>query len=377
MPALNNKKLTFALLCLANLAISFNFAALAAVVPAMARELGVADVSAARLLHYYMIPYGLGALIYAPLSYRWTFRNILAGSLIVYAAANLLCGVSGNLTVILLARIAMGIAAASVIPLALIVIGKYFDRETRGRFVGLFFSSSFVASLAGLFLSGVASWRWLFFVPAALGIGAALLMMLFGARRLGHRQQGAVDYAAVLADSRIRDIFIFIFVISFLYHGVHKWFGVYLDHVYGLKQLAISSYFMLIAVFGAVGQNIGGWLTDKQGRYASTRLGVLILALCTMLLLGKFPHWVLAILFAGFSVGWTIGHNGVSTVLTDLPDEHRSEIAALNSAVRFFSGGLGFFAGGSFVEKNFGLTFFGFGVLMFASSVFLKKIIRE
>ena len=86
---------------------------------------------------------------------------------------------------------------------------------------------------------------------------------------------------------------------------------------------------------------------------------------------------VLAAILAVLSTGWTIGHNGVSTVLTDFPEEHRPEIASLNSSVRFVSGGLGFQLSSLFVEKSFGITFFCFGILMLVSSILLKDVIME
>lgn len=377
MSALNDKKLTFALLCLANITISFNFAALAAVVPAISRDLMLPDVQVSRILHYYMIPYGLGAMIYAPLARRINYRNILIGSVSLYSAMNWICAAQDSLPIILLARIFMGLAAAAIVPLTLIVMGKGFEKQIRGRLVGMFFSTSFIASLFGLFLSGMAHWRWLFYIPLFLGVVNIILIAFVGSSILRAKETVSINYFKVFRQPRIRRILGFIFVISFLYHGVHKWFGVYLDREYHLHQGLISFFFILIALFGVFGQNLGGWLTDHKGRFNACQIGVSILALATMSLYGHYPLFVLGMIFAAFSIGWTIGHNGVSTVLTDMPEETRSEIASLNSFIRFFSGGLGFFVGGPFVEKNFGMAFLCFGILMFLSSLFLEKIIPQ
>lgn len=64
-------------------------------------------------------------------------------------------------------------------------------------------------------------------------------------------------------------------------------------------------------------------------------------------------------------------------MLTDLPSDYRSEIASLNSAVRFFSGGVGFFVGGTFVESHFGLTFFAFGMMMLMSGLLIGRIVPK
>ena len=370
-------KLTFFLLCLANIAVSFNFAALAAIVPIMSDDLGLPVISVSRILHYYMIPYGLGALLYPPLVRRFNFKTILAGCLLTYAVSNFLCVIFSYLPLILAARILQGLAAASVVPLTLIIIGRFFEKEIRGRSVGLFFSVSFMASLVGIVVSGFVSWRWLFTIPAGLSAVGFVAVCLLSSEIFSQREEGKIDYWSVFNQEEVLKVFVYVFMISFLYHGVHKWLGVYLSQIYGLKQSAVSFYFMLIAIGGAVGQNIGGHLTDKKGRFLSCLIGVLVLAFSTMLLYFKFPLVILGIIFLGFAVGWTIGHNGVSTILTDFPDEKRSEIAGLNSAVRFFSGGLGFFCGGAFVQKNFALTFLGYGLLMLVMAIFLKYIIPQ
>jgi predicted MFS family arabinose efflux permease len=360
---------------LANITISFNFAALAAVIPVMSHDLARSEILVSRISAYYMIPYGVGALLYAPLARYWSFKVILIVAMTVYAFLNFLCAGINSIGVILSARVVMGLAAAGVIPLCLISIGSVFERETRGRLVGLFFSTSFMASVAGLVLSGIGHWRWLFLIPGLLAVVTAILLMFLADVMIDRQGIVGVDYGKIWRNRDIRNILLFIFSISFLYHGVHKWLGVYLHQQYHLNQTAISSYFILIALSGAVGQNLGGYITDRGGRFAACYWGVLILAVSTMFLLGKHPLFFLAVILAAFSIGWTIGHNGVSTVLTDFPDETRSEIASLNSSVRFVSGGLGFFFGGPFVERDFGLTFFGFGVLMFAASIFLRNVI--
>lgn len=374
---MGSKKTVFLLLCLANIAISFNFAALAAVIPTISQDLRLTDFMVSQILPFYMIPYGIGALFYAPLARRVTYKWILIGCLIIYALSNLVCVQKISIQMFLGARILMGLAAASIIPLTLILIGSLFPRNIRGRMVGLFFSTSFIASVLGIALSGLCSWHWLFVIPGILGLVAALALFLCRCPDLDEKAAVAIDYSKMLTNVRLRNIMLFIFSISFLFHGVHKWLGVYLSRVYGLEQFQISFFFILIALFGALGQNLGGYLTDKKGRLITTRWGILILSVATMLLVLRVPLVFLGVILGLFSIGWTIGHNGISTVLTDFPDQDRLEIAGFNSAVRFVSGGMGFFVGGPFIERNFGFTFLGVGVLMFLSQVFLKTIIPK
>jgi len=374
---INPSHILLGLLCLQQAAISLNVAALSAVIPAISRDLAIPDLLVAKIIPYYMISYGIAALGYAPLARKVAVRTIMLGTMSLFAVTNFLCGVSDSIHLILFFRVLMGVFSAGVVPLGLILIGRIFEKGVRGRLVGLFFSCSFVASVSGIILSGVAHWRWQFFIPAGLGLLTAIFLFFTSSGDSLQRIEGRTDYGNVFRDAKMRNIFIFITLMSTLYHGVDRWLGVYMDRVYQLQQLTISLLFGLMAVSSACGQNIGGHLTDQKGRLVSCRVGILVLAVGVMLLSVKSNTALLAFILILLAVGWTIGHNGVSTVLTDFPDENRSEMASLNSSLRFLGGGLGFLVSGIFVEKSFALTFLGISILMFTLSLFLKKIIPE
>jgi len=124
-----DKKYVYALICFGCLTISFNVAAIAAAVPVISVDLGLSDLLVAKIIPYYLIPYGLGALIYAPLtryiSYRWVYFITMS----LYGLFCLICGFATNLDLLLVGRIGMGITASSAIPLGLMLIGEFFDKE--------------------------------------------------------------------------------------------------------------------------------------------------------------------------------------------------------------------------------------------------------
>ncbi|MFA5088844.1 MAG: MFS transporter, partial [Candidatus Omnitrophota bacterium] len=322
------------------LTISFNTAAISAVIPAISLDLCLPAIVVSKIIPFYMIPYGICALLFAPLTRFVSYKAILSCSMVIYAVSSLYCAGVTEMGHFLAARMIMGLSAAGAIPLGLILIGQLFEKKIRGRLVGLFFTCSFLSSIVGIFLSGTAHWRWLFYIPAILGLLTALSITLYQSDLMRRIHGAKVNYLRVYTNARIRNVFIFIFALSFLYHGVHNWFGVYLSSHYHLDKLSISFFFMLIAVSSAFGQMTGGYLTDKRSRFLSCHVGVILLAVTTMLLAGHYPLIVLAVILALFSIGWTVGHNGASTVLTDFPEENRPEIASLNSSVRFTSGGI-------------------------------------
>ena len=372
-----DRKIIYVLICLGIITINFNLAAIAAVIPTLGKEFNLPDFVVSKVITYYMLPYGVAALLYAPLTRYLTYKVTLATTLGLYALASLFCGLTHSFGWFLWSNVVMGMTAAAAIPLGLMVIGQLFEKDIRGRLVGTFFSCAFLASMAGILITGFASWRTLFFIPAATGILSCGALLVWPVKLLDQVHQAPVNYLKAITDRHIRNVFLFIFVMSFLYHAVHKWYGVYLSQEYHLNKSVISIFFIITSLSGAAGQNVGGYLTDKRGRFWTCRTGTALLGLATMLLVGHYPLVILAVILAALSVGWTINHNGISTVLTDFSDDERPMIAGLNSSVRFVSGGIGFYISHFFVQKSFGYTFLGVGIVMLGAAVFLKYIVTQ
>lgn len=371
---MNHSKLIIFLICLGNIAISFNTAAVAAAIPNISAALGVPEFAAAKLVPFYMIPYGLGALLYAPLTRFFAYRRCLILAMATYAAASLVSACSRSLEQILLAQVVAGIAAASSTPLSLMIIGEFFGKDIRGRLVGTYFGCSFFASMVGMIFMGTLDWRWLFFIPFIIAAVNAVSLGLLKIPQLNSRHKESVNYWKALNKDHIRPVFIFIFAMSFLYHAVHKWYGIYLNQEYGLGKEAISFILILVAVCGLAGQQVGGYISDKKGRLTACYVGLAGLAVGVVFLVGHYPVALLTVVLGLISISWTMSHNSVSTILTDFPDEDRPVIASLNSSVRFVSGGLGFSLSKYFVEKNFGLTFLGIGILFFLMLFVVKTV---
>jgi len=368
----NSKKIIILLICLGNISISFNTGAVAASIPLISENLGLTDFSVARLVPFYMLPYGVGALLYALLTKHFSYRRVLSSSMLGFS---LMTALSSKISFMLLAQAGAGIAAACSTPLSLMIIGELFDKNMRGRLVGTYFGCSFFSSLVGMLFMGWLEWRWLFFIPAGLALITSISFYLLKTHVLRRVHDSTVNYFKIFTERSFRQIFFFIFMMSFLYHAVHKWYGLYLYREYGLGKETISLFLIFAAMCGLMGQNIGGYLSDKRGRVITCFIGGLILALGTMSLVEHYPVYVVPFILGVIAMGWTIHHNSISTILTDFPDEHRPMIASLNSSVRFASGGLGFSLSTFFVQKHFGYTFLGIGILFLVLSLTQKYFI--
>ncbi len=371
-------RVTFIILCLEGAVLSFNVAACAALVPSIAADFALSQFLAGRITWLYMVPYGLAALLYGPLVRTFDARRVELFCIFVFSLANLLAGLSRNIATLFTARFMMGLFGASVIPLGIILIARHIDCSKRGRYIGIFFGSTFVASLLGLFLSGLVNWRVIFIIPALSGLALWVFMYMYlpsfkqdaGAFRLA--------YPEAFRNGRVVRIFGYIFIVSLIYHAVQQWLGVYFSTQWKLNQFYISMLITITSLSGIFGEVLGGRLADFFGRLRVTNLGIIFMALCVFALLARLPAVLLVLVMFIWGLGWTFNHAGLSTMLTDLPPGLINEAASLNSGVRFISGGIGVFLGGLILQRSFTLGFLVFGlgllVLSYLGRLVNKKI---
>ena len=105
---------------------------------------------------------------------------MLAG-MIGFVVASAVCGLSQNMTELIVARGVQGIFGGVLFATVFTVIGDLFPPEQRGRAQGLFGAvfglSSIVGPTAGGFITDHWSWRWVFEVNIPVGIIAVLVVL--------------------------------------------------------------------------------------------------------------------------------------------------------------------------------------------------------
>ncbi|KAF0404946.1 MFS general substrate transporter [Gigaspora margarita] len=93
----------------------------------------------------------------------------------------LLCGLSINLTMLIISRVIVGLGGGGIIALAQIIITEIVSINERGKYQGTIGACWGIASIAGPLLGGALtdkfSWRWAFFVN--LPIGAIAFISIF------------------------------------------------------------------------------------------------------------------------------------------------------------------------------------------------------
>ncbi|WP_406421759.1 MFS transporter [Streptomyces sp. NBC_00873] len=128
-------------------------------------------------------------------------KPMLIAGLALFGVANVVAALAPTAEVMLAARVASGIGAATIMPITLAVITSTFPEEQRGKAIGVWTGVAGGGGVLGMFLSAflvdVADWRWLFALPVALVV-VSLAMTLKSIPNSRERSPHAFDTVGAL-----------------------------------------------------------------------------------------------------------------------------------------------------------------------------------
>ncbi|WP_205323713.1 MFS transporter [Glycomyces sp. YM15] len=112
---------------------------------------------------------------------RWGRKPVLLAGLAVFGIASAAAGLAPTTEVMFAARFLSGVGAAMIMPVTLSVITATFPDDDRSKAIGVWTAVAGGGGILGMYLSAVlvdvASWRWLFVLPIALVVVAAVIAL--------------------------------------------------------------------------------------------------------------------------------------------------------------------------------------------------------
>lgn len=146
--------------------------------PALIRELGAGLSEAVWVTSAYLLAYAVPLLITGRLGDRVGPRRVYLLGLVVFTFASLWCGLAGDITMLIVARVVQGFGASLMAPQTMTVITRVFPAEERGPAMGVWGSVAGIAMIVGPILGGVLidglGWQWIFFINVPVGVVAFL-----------------------------------------------------------------------------------------------------------------------------------------------------------------------------------------------------------
>ena len=175
---------------------------LSVALPAIRASYGAGGQDVQWVVNAYLLPLSALLLLGGALGDHFGRRRLLIVGTAIFAIASLLCALAPGLPILLAARAAQGIGAASLLPNSLALLNAAFHGKKRGRAVGIWAAAgaaaAAIAPLIGGWLVDTVGWPAIFYINLPLALGAIGLALRFVGES---RDSGAgrTDYSGALA----------------------------------------------------------------------------------------------------------------------------------------------------------------------------------
>src|SRR5262245_55344110 len=172
--------------------------------PTIQREMGASPSALQWTATGYTLAFALTLISGGRLGDRYGHRAVFVLGTAGFGLASLAAGVSVNVTMLLVARVAQGVFAGLMVPQVLSFIHAEFAGAEQGRAMGFYGMTFPIGGLAGPLLGGLLTqadlfgwhWRTIFFVNVPVAAAAAVGALLVMPRRRAGR--GGADVVGVL-----------------------------------------------------------------------------------------------------------------------------------------------------------------------------------
>jgi predicted MFS family arabinose efflux permease len=336
-----------------------------ALLPRLAEQFAVPLSTAAQVISYFAITYGLSQLLFGPLGDRFGKYRVIAWACAACAVTAVLCGVAPDFPLLTLARTLAGATAAAVIPLAMAWIGDVVPYDERQPVLARFLIGQILGLSAGVWLGGFAAdhlnWRLPYFAIAALFAAVSVAQFTINRRLPAHARQTqratgpalrriGRDFGHVLARPWARKVLVTVFLERAFVYGPFAFIASHLHHEFGVSLSLAGSLVMLFGFGGVLYAVSSAQFVDRLGEVGLANGGGVILS-AALLGVALAPAWWWAIascLLAG--LGFYMLHNTLQINATQMAPERRGAAVSAFASCFFLGQSAGVVLAGALAD---------------------------
>ncbi|HZU66770.1 MAG TPA: MFS transporter [Ktedonobacteraceae bacterium] len=161
----------------------------------------VSDLGGLNQLSWVVTAYLLASTVSTPLWGKlgdlYGRKRLFQATIVIFLIGSALCGISQNMTELIIFRAFQGLGGGGLIVLAQAIIGDIVPPRERGRYQGIFGAVYGFSSVAGPLLGGFfvdnLTWRWVFYINIPIG-AAALVVIAIALQASGPHGHHKIDY---------------------------------------------------------------------------------------------------------------------------------------------------------------------------------------
>jgi predicted MFS family arabinose efflux permease len=321
------------------------------VIPMIAADLAIDVNTAALLSSAFTFPYALVQPVLGVTGDFFGKTRVMNLCLLVVAVSALVCAVATSFSLLVAMRIAAGMVAGGVFPVAMALIGDLVPVDQRqvaiGRLLGVALTGNVIgASLAGV-IGDLFGWRGVF---AILGLfGLMVTIVAFVAFRgvvtpppaRFHRAAVIANFRGIFADPRAKVCFTSVFFEAVFIHGLFPYVALLLLAI-GETRASVAG--LLIAAFavGGVFYSLVLPVLIVRVRERLLMLAGGTLAAAGLVLIALHFPWMWQVAIYGlFGFGFYLLHGSIQVHVTDLSQTARGAAASLHSSFFYLGQAVG------------------------------------
>lgn len=247
--------------------------------PAMARDLEAATGELELVVSTYLLGFGLGQLVWGPVSDRFGRRLPLLAGLVIFGLGSAACALSATPGQIIVWRVVQALGASAGVALARAMVRDIYDRDQAARVLSVLMTVMAVAPLLGPSIGAqilaLAGWRAVFWTLVVIGGGTFLAVLALPESLRPDQRTGLTIIRAFRGyGDHLRNpaLLLYALAIGFFYAGIFGGIAgapfAFVNY-YGLSPQAYALVFAC-GIFGLMGANLVN--TRLVGRVGSDRM---------------------------------------------------------------------------------------------------------